>query len=278
MAPGWATAARSRSAFVCEPVGSNAAVATRATKKPTMLAAWLASIDYAATPTGHPPSLAIREDRILAALDRSLVGLFAPDRVAEVARAVIDADQQANAEYPDVAQARRTMATDRRKIERHLAALEARPRPDPHRGGHQAGPSRRRRRTTSHRQRARHARPGHGSLSPGRAHRPPGTADELDDADTDLRAGMYRSLGIMLAYRRESGAEYIKVQAETQRRESCCVSEGGLRRLPHENAVQRGDAGRLAGLSRAPSAAHRGRSSPPVGRAVDKHPHASTGL
>jgi hypothetical protein len=35
----------------------------------------------------------------------------------------------------------------------------------------------------------------------------------LDTADTELRADVYRSLGITLAYRREDGAEYIEVQA-----------------------------------------------------------------
>src|SRR5439155_9258774 len=35
----------------------------------------------------------------------------------------------------------------------------------------------------------------------------------LDAADTQLRADVYRSLGLELTYRRENGAEFIQVQA-----------------------------------------------------------------
>ena len=60
----------------------------------------VASTDYATTPDGHPATLAIREDRILTALGRWLVELFAPERIADVAAAVVEADRSRNADHP----------------------------------------------------------------------------------------------------------------------------------------------------------------------------------
>lgn len=230
-----------------------------------MLAAWLASIDYAATPTGHPTSLAISEDRILAALDRWLVGLFAPDRVAEVARAVIDADQQANAEHPDVAQARHTMATDRRKIERHLAALEARPRPDPHRGAHKQAQAD----VAAARQVIHNAPDMPDPLTEASARAALTALRELptslDDADTDLRAGLYRSLGIMLSYRRESGAEYIKVQAELRGVDlAACRRSESNHKHTRDSRARAAVPGQLIQPVRAPPARSPRRIGPPA--------------
>ena len=85
----------------------------------------LASRDYATAPEGHPRSMAVREDRILPVLDDWLVGLFAPGRVEDLAEEILEADQRDPAHSAAVAQAQRTIAEAHRKIERHLAGLEA---------------------------------------------------------------------------------------------------------------------------------------------------------
>jgi site-specific DNA recombinase len=80
---------------------------------------------YPTGPTGHPASLAVREDRLLPHLDSWLVGLFAPDRVEEVARLVVEADAATTREDPVLTRARETLADCHRKLDRYLSALEA---------------------------------------------------------------------------------------------------------------------------------------------------------
>jgi site-specific DNA recombinase len=84
----------------------------------------LANSDYAAPPPGHPRTLAIREDRILPALDHWLVEMFSPERTGRLTADIMAADA-ASVVDPAVLSARRQVAEARRKIDRHLAALEA---------------------------------------------------------------------------------------------------------------------------------------------------------
>ena len=85
----------------------------------------LTSSDYARTPDDHPRSMAVREDRILPVLDEWLVGLFAPDRVHDLAEEILEADRSSSAHAATVAHAHRVIAEAHRKMERHLAGLEA---------------------------------------------------------------------------------------------------------------------------------------------------------
>jgi hypothetical protein len=61
---------------------------------------------YPVGPAGHPPSLAVREDRVLGHLDRWLAELFSPERVEEIARQVAEADASGHGEDPAVTRAR----------------------------------------------------------------------------------------------------------------------------------------------------------------------------
>ena len=76
-------------------------------------------------PAGHPPTLAVREDRLLPHLDAWLPGLLAPGRVEDIAREVVQADALSHREDPAVTRARVTLAGCQRKLNRYLNALEA---------------------------------------------------------------------------------------------------------------------------------------------------------
>lgn len=174
----------------------------------------IASSDYARTPDDHPRSMAVREDRILPVLDEWLVGLFAPDRVHDLAGEVLEADRQASAHSAAVAQAQRTIAEARRKMERHLAGLEAGIDPE------------------LIAERTRKAQleivAAEAIINSSPDEPMPLTLDEivatlqalynvprlLQAADPATRAELYRSLGITLAYRRDADGEFIQVHAQ----------------------------------------------------------------
>lgn len=79
------------------------------------------SRDQVAVGTEPRPS----RGRVLSVLDEWLVGLFAPDRVEDLAAEILETDQADSAHAVAVAQAQRTLAEAHRKIDRHLAGLEA---------------------------------------------------------------------------------------------------------------------------------------------------------
>ena len=96
----------------------------------------------------------------------------------------------------------------------------------------------------------------------------------LARADHAAKQALYEQVGLRLTYYPQDRT--VIVEAGPGRHVRDGVSEGGLRRMPHKNAAQRGDARHVAGHSRWVPAAHRGRLVPRR-RAVDKNPHASTG-
>jgi site-specific DNA recombinase len=84
-----------------------------------------ASRDYPVPQDTHPPSLAVREDRLLPHVDQWLLNLFAPDRVELTAAQVVEADAEGNREDAGVARARLALIECERKLARHLDGLEA---------------------------------------------------------------------------------------------------------------------------------------------------------
>lgn len=83
------------------------------------------SRDYPVPLDNHPPSLAVREDRLLPHVDQWLRGLFAPDRVEATATQVVEADAEGHREDAAVAQARLMLVDCERKLAKHLDGLEA---------------------------------------------------------------------------------------------------------------------------------------------------------
>ena len=81
--------------------------------------------DYAVPVNDHPPSLSVREDRLLPHIDAWLSQVFAPDQVAATAQQVVDADAAANREDPAVTRARAAVADCDRRISSYLDGLEA---------------------------------------------------------------------------------------------------------------------------------------------------------
>lgn len=173
----------------------------------------LTSDDYAAPPPGHPRTLAVREDRILPVLDQWLTGMFSPDRIDDVATRIVAADRIGPGENRAADAARRTIAAARSKLDRYLAALEAGMDPD----------------LVTSRTRAAQAEiaAAQAVLDGVQATSPTLTKAEvlevlaavaevpdlLQNADIELRADLYRSLGLQLAYRREGDLEYLQVAA-----------------------------------------------------------------
>jgi site-specific DNA recombinase len=84
-----------------------------------------ASADYAVRMNGHPPSLAVREDRLLPHIDTWLCELFAPEKIRATAAEVVQADAESNREDAAVAHARLALAECDRKLAKYLDGLEA---------------------------------------------------------------------------------------------------------------------------------------------------------
>ena len=84
-----------------------------------------ASTDYPVTADNHPPSLAVREDRLLPHVDAWLTELFAPERIAATAMEIVDADKERHSEDPAVLRARRAVTECERKLARYIDGLEA---------------------------------------------------------------------------------------------------------------------------------------------------------
>ena len=84
-----------------------------------------AAYDYPFAPNGHPPSLAVREDRLLPHVDAWLAGMFAPEKMTETAKMVVEADARANREDPAITRARATIAGCERNLSRYIDGLEA---------------------------------------------------------------------------------------------------------------------------------------------------------
>lgn len=168
----------------------------------------LASADYATVPDGHPRSLAVQERRILRPLDEWLVELFAPGRIHELAAAVVVADAALDA--PEVAAARAAIADAKRRIEHHLNALEAGVDP---------------KLIADRTARAQaEIRAAEAVIAKSPTNRTPLTEGQvldaleairelptmLDDAEPELRADIYRSLGLELRYARQVQGERIE--------------------------------------------------------------------
>jgi hypothetical protein len=166
---------------------------------------------YPVGPAGHPPNLYVREDRLLPHLDAWLSDLFSPKRMIEVARSVVEADARSHREEPAVTHARATVVECQRKLDRHLAALEA--------GMDPAVIAAR----TAEVQRQRAAAQAVLATAPPAPkeltidqvtetltalHEVP---DLLASADPTDRAGLYQALGVSLAYRRSESIEEVKL-------------------------------------------------------------------
>lgn len=167
----------------------------------------------------------MREDRILPALDRWLVDLFAPDRIGALAAEVVAADEAAVVD-PRVAGARRQAVEAQRKIERHLAALEA--------GLDPALVAERTRQAQAELATAEtvlHLAPS--SPDPLTIEEVVATLeavrrlpDLLEDADPETRHQVYKSLSISLRYRRDGQQEFVKVDAGLKGVDLGCVGGG----------------------------------------------------
>jgi DNA invertase Pin-like site-specific DNA recombinase len=83
------------------------------------------SSDYASPFKDHPPSLSVREDRLLVHIDQWLSKLFNPENIEATATAIVTADSEARREDPEVARARITLLESERKLAKHLDGLEA---------------------------------------------------------------------------------------------------------------------------------------------------------
>jgi site-specific DNA recombinase len=81
--------------------------------------------DYASPLNDHPPSLSVREDRLLAHIDQWLSTLFTPENIEATAAAIVTADSEGRREDPEVARARITLVESERKLAKHLDGLEA---------------------------------------------------------------------------------------------------------------------------------------------------------
>jgi DNA invertase Pin-like site-specific DNA recombinase len=83
------------------------------------------SNDYAVPLNDHPPSLSVREDRLLPHVDGWLSEIYAPERIEDTARMIVKADSEANREDPAIRRARATVIECERKLAKHLDGLEA---------------------------------------------------------------------------------------------------------------------------------------------------------
>jgi hypothetical protein len=169
---------------------------------------------YPVGPVGHPPTFAVREDRLLPHLDAWLCELFVPDHVEDIAREVVQADADSHREDPDVIRARASLAEAQRKLDHYLNALEAGMRPD----------LLLTRMAELERQRAA----AEAVLATAPLPPPSLTVEEIMEtlsslrdvpsvlavADPEDRAELYRALGVSLAYRRTEGIEEVKLQVK----------------------------------------------------------------
>jgi hypothetical protein len=167
--------------------------------------------DYAVPVDGHPPSLSVREDRLLAHIDAWLSKIFAPDQVVVTAQQVVDADAEANREGPAVTRARAAVADCDRRISKYLDGLEAGIPADVIAS----------RIAAAQREKAA-AQEVMASAPPAPE---PLTFDEvvetltmlrslpelLDKIDQAERAGLYQSLGLTVRYRRVDGHEEVRL-------------------------------------------------------------------
>jgi site-specific DNA recombinase len=83
------------------------------------------SADYPVILQAHQASLAVREDRLLPHVDAWLTAMFAPGRIAETARLVVEADLAGRREDPAITRARAALVECERKMSRYLDGLEA---------------------------------------------------------------------------------------------------------------------------------------------------------
>ncbi|MGH9107432.1 MAG: hypothetical protein ACRDZX_16720, partial [Acidimicrobiales bacterium] len=83
--------------------------------------------DYAVPVNDHPPSLSVREDRLLAHIGTWLSQVFAPDRIVATARQVVDTDAVANRKDPAVTRARSVIADCGRRTSKYLAVSKPGP-------------------------------------------------------------------------------------------------------------------------------------------------------
>jgi hypothetical protein len=74
---------------------------------------------------GSSASLSVREDRLLAHIDRWLSKLFNLENIEATVAAIVTPDSEARREDPEVARARITLVESERKLAKHLDGLEA---------------------------------------------------------------------------------------------------------------------------------------------------------
>ena len=82
--------------------------------------------DYPVAPNNHPPTLSIREDRLLPHVDEWLTELFASESAIEAtAKQIVEADMRRVREDPAIERARLAIVECERKLAKHLDGLEA---------------------------------------------------------------------------------------------------------------------------------------------------------
>lgn len=184
--------------------------------------------DYA-TPSvpGHPPTYMVREERILAAVDKWLRFLTDPDHLDATVAAIQTADEKADTEPADVTQARNREHRLAVELDRMLAAVRAGMDPTL-----AAGQTRKIQtdimaaRSIIERWGRSHERPTQLTEADLRAvlTETRGLVKLLGEADRIERAALYRALGLSIRYEKEAptGRELVRAQLEL------CGGGGGI--------------------------------------------------
>ena len=171
------------------------------------------SADYPVAVNDHPPSLSVREDRLLPHVDAWLADLFAPHRVKATAALVVQADAEGHREDPAIARARTALVECERKLAKHLDGLEA---------GIPADVIASRIAAAQREKAAAEAvlalaPPAPDALSEDQVvdalsalHTVPDLLASIDQAD---RAALYQALGLTVTYRRVGASEQVRLQA-----------------------------------------------------------------
>lgn len=167
----------------------------------------------------HPPTYMVREERILAALDRWLATLTQPDQLDTTVAAILDADKQANPEPSDVTGARRNRQRLHLELDRVLAAIRAGMAPVLATAQTREIQAEIAAATTVverwEQSQQRSAPLSEQDVRRALAHAG-GPLDVLTGADRTDRAALYRALGISLRYEKDTATGLERVHARSQ--------------------------------------------------------------
>ena len=176
--------------------------------------------DYAAPLVpGHPPTYAVREERILRPLDAWLSILTDPDYLDATVAAILAADQQVVAEPTEITRARRRQQQLEVELDRMLAAIRAGMDPVLATGETRKIQAELTARTaTVERWERSHAQPAALTAATVAAAltEAGGLVGLLQRAERDERAALYRALGLSLRYEKEAATGLERVHARLQ--------------------------------------------------------------